>query len=158
MYSAWSTSWIGGIAVAIATFAGMALDLSTTSTPDPLSVSFIVLASLVLAFVVGGVMTMAVRIGLHLASCRYLALRFVLMIPVASLPILGTLATWPVETHALKLDMPTAQSSSIGFPLGFWLGIVGAFLIPVLVSYVAGLLARGAQVPPNKSLERTREG
>ncbi len=158
MYSAWSTSWISGIAAAIATVAGMAVQLSTSSTPDPFSVSFKIVSSLVVAFVVGGAMTIAVRIGLRLASCRSLAPRFVLMIPAASLPILATLATWPVETHALRLDMSTAQSSSIDFPTSFWLGIVGACLIPVLVSYVAGWLARGAQVPPNKSLERKREG
>ena len=145
MYSAWSTSWIGGIAAAMATVAGTVVQLSTISPLDPLPVSFVVVASLVLAFVVGGLMTTAVRIGLQLASCRYLDLRFGLLIPAASLPMLGTLATWPVETHALRLDMSTVQSSSIGFPLSFWLGIVGAFLIPVLVSYVAGFLARAAQ-------------
>jgi membrane protease YdiL (CAAX protease family) len=119
--------------------------------------SVMVVMSLGMASAVGIAMTIAVRSGLHLASCRDLSLRFVLIIPAVSLPMLGVLATWPVESHAIKLDLPSGQTSPIGPPFTFWLFIVVAILIPFLVSYVAGRLARGVQGPPNTSLERTRE-
>jgi membrane protease YdiL (CAAX protease family) len=124
-----------------------------------LPVSFIVVASLVVAIAVGIVMALAVRVGLHLASCSHLALRFALIIPGASLLIVGILASWPVETHAIKLDMPSGRTSPISPPLTFWLFIVAAILVPVVVSYTIGRLARAKQIPPpNHSLERTREG
>jgi hypothetical protein len=134
------------------------MQLSASLTPDPLPVSFIVVTSLVVALAVGIVMTLAVRVGLHLASCSQLAIRFALIIPGVSLLIVGILATWPVETHAIKLDMPSGRTSPISPPLTFWLFIVVAILMPVFVSYIIGRLARAKQgPPPNKSLERTRD-
>jgi hypothetical protein len=78
MYSASSTSWISGIAAAVFTAGAGALQLSASSTPDPLPASFIVVTSLVVALAIGVAMTIAVRVGLHLASCSHLAVRFAL--------------------------------------------------------------------------------
>jgi hypothetical protein len=159
MYSVSSTSWISGLAAAVVTAGAGAMQLSASSTPDPLPVSFIVVTSLVVALAVGIATTIAVRVGLHLASCSHLALRFALTIPAVSLSVVGILATWPVETHAIRLDMPSGRTSPSGPPLTFWLFVVVAILIPVLVSYIVGRLARAKQgPPPNKSLERAREG
>jgi hypothetical protein len=126
--------------------------------PDPLPVSFIVVTTLIVASAVGIAMTLAVRSGLQLASCSHLALRFVLVIPAASLLMLGILATWPVESHAIKLDLPSGQTSPISSPFTFWLLTVVLILIPILVSYVVGRLARRVRGRPDKSLERTGEG
>jgi hypothetical protein len=118
------------------------MQLSASSTPDPLPVSFVVVTSLVVALAVGIVMTLAVRVGLYLASCSHLALRFAVIIPGVSLLIVGILLTWPVETHAIKLDMPSGPTSPISPTLTFWLLIVVTILVPVLVSYIIGRLTR----------------
>ena len=157
MYSVWSTSWLSGIASALVTAGAGAMQLRASSTPDPLPVSFIIVASLVVAFAVGIAVALSVRGGLHLARARHLALRSVLIIPAVSLLLLGILATWPVETHAIRLDMPSGQTSPVAPPSTFWLFIVMAISIPVLVSYVVGRLARGKQgPPPEESVERAR--
>lgn len=157
MYSAWSTSCISGIVVAIVTAGAGAVQLGTSSTPEPLPVSFMVVTSLVVACVVGVVMTFGVRGGLRLASCRQLALPHAPSIPAVSLLLFGILAIWPVETHAIKIDMPSGHTSPLSPPSSFWLFVVVAILIPVLVSYFIGRVARGTQGPPGTSLERTRE-
>jgi hypothetical protein len=159
VYSASSTSWISGGVIAVATAAAGIMQLSASSTPDPLPVSFIVVTSLVVALVVGIAMAIAVRVGLRIASCGQLVARYAFLIPGVSLLIVGIFATWPVETHAIKLDVASGRASPLSPPLTFWLFIVAAISVPVFVSYVIGRLARAKQGPlPNRAFERTREG
>jgi hypothetical protein len=143
MYSAWSASLISGIVAAVAMAIGSAMQLNGSSTPDPLPVAFIVGGSAIAALVAGIVVAVAVRSGLLLARCRQLAVRFALIAAAVNVTVLGILATAPVETHAIKLDMPSGQSTPVEIPLTFWLTIVVALLVPVLVAYFVGRIAQG---------------
>ncbi len=95
------------------------------------------------ALFAGVLVVVAVRIGLLLALCRLLAVRFSLIIAAVNVTVLGILVTAPVETHAIKLDMPSRQSTPLEVPLTFWLTIALALLTPVLVAYCIGRIARG---------------
>src|SRR5262245_35199637 len=158
MYSARSTSWISGIAAAVAMAVGIDMELSATAIPEGPPVWVIAATSLVATSLAGGLMVMSVRAGLQLAGCRYLALKSALLIPTISVLLVGLLATRPIETHAVLIDMKSGQRSSNSLPASLWIAILAAILIPGVVSYVVGRLSRGSQVPPNNALERTRNG
>jgi hypothetical protein len=148
MYSAWFSAFISGIVAAVVMAIGGAMQLVDSSTPDPLPVAFIVGTSAIAALLAGSLVAVAVRCGLFLARCRQLAVRFALAVAVVNVAVLGILATVPVETHAIKLDMPSGTSSPVSnspveVPLFFWLTTVVAFLVPVLVAYIFGRIARG---------------
>jgi hypothetical protein len=157
MYSAWSTSWIAGIAAAVATAVGIAVEISTSSAPKVPPVWVMAAASLVVISLAGFVVALVGRGGLLIANCRHLALQSAISIPTIVLLAIGVLVTRPFESHAVLLDMKSGQSSSYTPPFAFWIATLGTILIPGVVSYVVGLLSRGGQVPPNKSLERTRD-
>jgi hypothetical protein len=99
-------------------------------------------ASAVAALISGIIVAVAVRSGLLLAGCREVAVRFALIIAGLNVVILGILGTRPIETHAVRLDMPSAQSGPPDIPVMFWLFIVGALLVPVVVAYIVGRVAR----------------
>lgn len=143
MNTAWSTSLISGVVAAVAIAIGSALQFMGSSTPRPLPVAFIVGASTIIALVAGIFIAITVRSGLLFARCRLLSGRSSLIIAVVNVAILGILATVPVETHAIKLDMPSGQNGSAEVPLAFWLTIVVALLVPFLISYVVGRMDRG---------------
>jgi hypothetical protein len=143
MYSAKFTALFCGIVAAAAIAIGIAVQLSGSTTPDPLPLSFTLGASAITALVAGIVIAVTVRGGLLLAGCRQLAVRFVLIIAVVNVTILGILGTWPVKTYAVVLDMPSGQSGPPVVPVTFWFFIVVALVVPVLVAYIVGRLARG---------------
>ena len=121
------------------------VQVTHSSTPDPIPFSFTVGASAIAALVAGMFVALAVRSGLLLAHCRQLPIRFVLIIAVVNVTILGILGTAPIRTHAIKLDMPSSQRGLIDVPVIFWLTIVVGLLIPVIVAYVVGRLARARE-------------
>ena len=123
MYSAWTTAFISGIVAVVAMAVGCAVQLISSSTPDPLPGAFIVGASAMAALLAGILVAVAVRSGLLLARCRQLAVRFSLIIAAVNVTVLGIVLTAPVETHAIKLDMPSRQGSPVEVPLSFWLTI-----------------------------------
>jgi hypothetical protein len=143
MHSAWSAAVISGIVAAVAMAVCSVIQLISSSTPDPLPVVFIVGASAIATLVAGIFIATAVRGGLLLAHCRQLTLRFSLIIAAVNVTVLGILGTAPVETHAIKLDMPSGQTGPVEIPIIFWLTIVVALFVPVLVAYVVGRIARG---------------
>jgi hypothetical protein len=143
MYSAWSAALINGIALAVAVAIGIVLQLARSSAPDPLPVDAIVGSFVVTALVAGILVVLTVRGGLLLARCRKLPLRSALFIAAVNVVVLAFLGTAPVETYAIKLDMPTPQASHVEVPLLFWLLILAAILLPALVAYVVGRIARG---------------
>ncbi len=142
MYAAWHAALASGIAIAAALVVGVGIQLVRSSTPDPLPVAFIVESFAITALVAGVFVTFAVRAGLLLARCRRLPLRFALIIAAINVTVLGILGTLPIETHAIRLDMPFAQSSHVAVPATMWLTIVSAILLPVAVAYFIGRLAR----------------
>jgi len=143
MYSAWSAALINGIAIAVALAIGIVLQLMSSSTPNPLPVAFIVGSFIVTALVAGILVVLTVRGGLLLARCGRLPLRFALVIAAVNVVVLGLVGTAPVQTYAIKLDMPTPQSSHVEVPLLFWLLIFAGILLPAFVAYVVGRIARG---------------
>jgi len=143
MYSPRSTALVSGIATAAAMAIGIAVQISRSSTPDALPPAFAVGASTISALIAGIVIAVAVRIGLLLASCRQLAVRFVLFIAAVNVVLLGILVCTPVKTHAIKLDLPSGQLSPPEAPITFWLTIVAALLVPVLLAYIVGRISRG---------------
>jgi hypothetical protein len=142
MYAAWHAALVSGIAIAAGLAVGVAIKLVRSSTPDPLPVAFIVESFAITALVVGVFVAFAVRVGLLLARCRRLPVRFVLIIAAVNVTVLGILGTLPVETYAIRLDMPSAQSSHVEVPATMWLTLVSAILLPVAVAYFAGRVAR----------------
>jgi len=142
MYSAKFTALFSAIVAAVAIAFCIAVQISNSSTPSPLPLSFIVGASSITALVAGVVIAVAVRIGLLLAGCRQLAARFVLITAAVNVMILGILGATPVKTHAIKLDLPSGQHSPLGIPVTFWLAIVVALLVPALVAYIVGRIGR----------------
>ena len=142
MYAAWHAALVSGIAITAALAVGVAIQLVRSSTPNPLPVAFIVESFAITALVAGVFVAFAVRGGLLLARCRRLPVRFVLIIAAVNVTVLGILGTLPVETHAIRLDMPSAQSSHVEVPVAMWLTIVSAILLPVAVAYFVGRLAR----------------
>jgi hypothetical protein len=145
-FGAWAASLISGAAAAGAMVFAAFNTLASSSTPDPLPAAFMVLSTVAVALMVGAVVVLAVRYGLHLASCRLLPARSTFVMAAVIVLILGVAATWPIETHVVVIDMPTSRSSSAGLPLAFWLPVVGVLLVPTLVSYVFGRLARDTPV------------
>ena len=143
MYSAWFVALISGIVAGVAVAIGTAMKFVGSSTPDPLPLAFIVGASAITALIAGALVAVAVRSGLLLARCRQLAVRFALIIAAVNVTVLGILGNAPITTHAVKLDMPSGQSSPVDIPLSFWLTIVVALLVPVIVSYIAARIAHG---------------
>ena len=142
MLSAWRAALGSGIAIAAALAIGIAIQLVRSSTPDPPPVAFIVESFAITALVAGAFVMFAVRGGLYLARCRRLPVRFVLGIAAINVAVLGILGSLPVETHAIRLDMPSAQSSHVEVPATMWLTIVSAVLLPVAVAYFVGRVAR----------------
>jgi len=151
MYSAWSASWVSGIAAAVATAAAIAVEVSKSSVPDLPPVWLLAATLLVVFSMVGGAVTLAVRGGLRVASCHRLTLRSVLSIPIISLLLMGVVATIPIETHAVMLDKNSGQSVSNAIPLAIWIGIFVMIVTPGLVAYVVGRVSRDSQVPPDKA-------
>jgi hypothetical protein len=143
MYSAWPAALISGIATAVAVPIGVVFQLTKSSTPDPLPVTFIVGSMAITALVAGVFIVLAVRGGLLLACCSRLPVGFALIIAAVNVAVFGILGAAPVETYAIKLDMPSSQSSHVEVPLLFWLIVVAAILVPVAVAYFAGRIARG---------------
>ncbi len=143
MYSPWFSALVSGIVAGLAIAAGSAIQFIGFATPEPLPVAFIVWASAIAAVVAGFFVSIAVRSGLLLARCRQLPVRFVLITAVVNVVVLAILGTTPVQTHAIKLDMPSAQSASVGISLSFWLMIVGGLLVPAFVAYCVARIARG---------------
>lgn len=147
MYSAWFSALISGIVAAIAVAIGGTARLIGSSTPDPLPVMFVVAASAVIALLAGALVAAAVRGGLHLARCRQLATRFALLIAAGNAVVLGILCAVPIQTHAIKLDMPSGPggpvaSGPVGVPSTFWITCAVALLVPVIVAYSFGRIAR----------------
>lgn len=142
MYSSWHAALVSGIAIAAALAVGIAIELVGSSEPDPLPVAFIVGSFAITALVAGAFVIFAVRGGLFLARCRQLPGRFALIIAAVNVTILGILGTTPIETHAIRIDMPPAQGSHVEVPITFWLTIVSMILIPVAVAYLVGHIAQ----------------
>jgi len=143
MYSPWFSALISGMVAALAMAAGSAIDLIGSTTPEPLPMAFIVGASAVAALAAGIFVSIAVRSGLLLARCRQLPVRLAFITAAVNVVLLGILFTAPIQTHAIKLDMPSAQRAPVGMPLSFWFMIVGGLLTPLLVAYFVGRIARG---------------
>jgi hypothetical protein len=143
MYSAWSAALINGIALAVSVAIGIVVQLTSSSTPDPLPVAFIVGSFVVTALVAGILVMLTVRGGLLLARCGQLPLRSALVLAAVNVVVLGFLGTAPVETYAIRLDMPAPQGSHVEVPLLFWLLILGGILLPTFVAYVVGRIAKG---------------
>lgn len=143
MYSAWSAALINGIALAVALAIGIVVQLTRSSTPDPLPVAFIVGSFVVAALVAGILVMLSVRGGLLLARCEQIPLRSALVIAAVNVVVLGFLGAAPVKTYAIKLDMPAAQGSHLEVPLLFWLLVLAGLLLPAFVAYVVGRVARG---------------
>jgi hypothetical protein len=142
MYSAKSASWISGLAGTAAAIAGKVVEFTTASVPTPPPLWFMATLSLAAGAFAGAVMTIAVRVGLHLARCGVLNLRYVLGVPGLSLLIVGFVVTRPMETHAAVIDVPSANDVSNALPPAVWAVMLSVALIPGLVSFVAGRLAR----------------
>jgi hypothetical protein len=142
MYSAKSASWISGLAAAAAAIAGMAVEFTTASVPTPPPLWFMAISSLAAGAAAGAIMTIAVRVGLNLARCGVLHLRYVLGIPVLSLLTVGFVVTRPMQTHVVRIDVPVANDVSNALPLAVWVVLLSVVLIPGLISFVAGQLAR----------------
>lgn len=142
MYSAWQASFVSGIAIAAALAVGVIIELVGYSAPDPLPVAFIVGSFAITALVAGVFVVFAVRGGLFLARCGQLPLRFALIIAAVNATVLGILGTTPIETHAIRIDMPSAQGSQVEVPIKFWLTIASMILIPVAIAYFVGRVAR----------------
>ena len=142
MYAAWLAALISGIAIAVALAVGVAAQLVRSSTPDPLPVAFIVESIAITALVAGVFVTFAVRGGLLLARRRQLPARFALIIAAINVTVLGILGTLPVKAYAIRIDMPTAQSSHVEVPVTMWLTIASAVLLPVAVAYFVGRVAQ----------------
>jgi hypothetical protein len=142
MYAAWHAALVSAIAIAAALAVGVAIQLVRSPMPDPLPVAFVVGSFAIAALVAGVFVAFAVRGGLFLARCRRLPGRLVLIIAAVNVTVLGILGTLPVETYAIRLDMPSAQSSHVQVPTTMWLTIVLAILLPVAVAYFVGRAAR----------------
>jgi len=142
MYSAWRTALISGIATAAAVAIAGVSQLLKSSTPDPVPVAFIVGAIAITAPVASIFIVLAVRAGLLLARCSHLTGRFALIIAAVNVTVLCILGTARVETYAIKLDMPSPQGSHVEVPLLFWLIVIAAVLMPVVVAYFVGRIAR----------------
>ncbi len=132
------TSFVSGVAAAVVIAIGSVLTIESSSTPEPLPLEFIVLATAVAALVSGVLMAFAVRGGLYLASSPPLAVGHALIIPAVSLVLMGILMTTPMQTQVLVLELPSREGSSVDASPAFWLTILGTFLIPVLVSCLVG--------------------
>ena len=143
MYSPWHSALLSGTVAALAIAASIALQIVGSTTPESLPVALAVSASAVAALVAGIFVSAAVRSGLLLARCQQLPVRFALITAVVNVAVLGVLGAAPVETQAIKLDMPSAQSTPVAIPHTFWLLLIGMFLVPVVVAYFAGRMARG---------------
>ena len=143
MYSAWSAALINGIALAVALAIGIVVQLANSSTPDPLPAASIAGPFVVAALVAGILVMLAVRGGLLLARCGQLPFRSALVIAAVNVVVLGFLGTAPVETYAIKLNMPAPQGSHVEVPLLFWLLILAGILLPTFVAYVVGRIAKG---------------
>jgi len=143
MFSAWPVALICGIVAAVAVAIGNAIQLAGSPMPDPMPAVLVAEASAGIALVAGIFVAVAVRSGLLLARCRQLAARSVLLLAMVNVAVLGTLALAPVKTHAIMLDVPSAQSNPYEVPLTFWIIIGLAILVPVLAAYVIGRIGRG---------------
>jgi hypothetical protein len=157
MYSVRSTSWISGAAFAVTTIAYIAFALSTSSMPEHTPLWVIAAASVVVALVIGSAMALVIRSGLHLAGRRHVSRLSAVAIPVISILVVGFLGTMPVETHAVLLDVGSAHVDQPRVPGSFWVALVVAVIAPGAVAFAIGRFSHAGQLPPNKSLERTRE-
>jgi|KBSMisStaDraftv2_1062788.scaffolds.fasta_scaffold07356_12 hypothetical protein len=156
MYSVRFTSWISGVAFAVTTIAYVAFALGTASMPEHLPTWAIAAVSVVAALAIGGAMAIVVCGGLHLARRHHVSRLSALAIPVISIFIVGFLGTRPIETHAVMLEVGSAPVDQPSIPRTFWLALVVGLITPGAVAYAVGRLSKAGQVPPNKSLERTR--
>jgi hypothetical protein len=142
MYSAWNTSLIGAVVLAAAIVIAGLVQMSRSSMPDPMSLSFAMGVLVFPALVAGVLAALAVRGGLFFARCRELAGRQVVVIAVVNVVILGILGAVPVESHAVRLDVPSSQRNPFEVPATFYLIIAAMLLAPVLVAYLVARFAR----------------
>jgi hypothetical protein len=73
----------------------------------------------------------------------------------AAAAVIALISSLPIETHAELIASPAALiGGKVSVPSAYLISLT-AFALPAMVAFVVGRV-RG--VPPNKSLERTREG
>jgi len=104
--------------------------------------------------VVAIVVALLTGLGLRLSRRSLLPSKaaFLLVVAVA---IIEFLATQPVVTHAVLANLPAPSSRPRDRMM--WIYFFGIATV-VAPAFMAFAVARIAGVPPNKSLERTREG
>src|SRR5262245_23360108 len=115
-HSAWLAALICGTVAAVGVAIGNAIQLAGSSMPDPMPAVLIAEVSAAIALVAGIFVAVSVLCGLLLARCRQLTVRSVLILSSANVAVLGTLALVSVETHAVKLDMQSAESNPYEVP------------------------------------------
>jgi hypothetical protein len=89
----------------------------------------------------------AFRIGFRLARLDDVTLKVVAITSAAYSGLLVLLVLWPVETHAVRLDMPVApEQSSVSLVMNVLLPVGGvvlaAFAFPLAVAFVAARVMR----------------
>jgi hypothetical protein len=68
--------------------------------------------------------------------------------------VIAFFSAFPIETHAELIDMPASlEDGAIPMRSGYLVGLA-ALVAPALIAFIIG---RMYGVPPNTSLERTRE-
>ena len=139
MWSAWRTSLLAGIAAGCAAvWPLMGTDVLYLSTMTGLIFVYVCLAT---------------RLGLWLSRRSRLTPKAALLV-LACAALAMFVAAQPIETHAVLSNLPhqsTAQTDAWS-----WIRLLGiiALAAPVIISFAVG---RVVGVPPNTSLERTRE-
>ncbi len=103
---------------------------------------------------VAGLMCLVTWFGLWISKRPHLS-----HVPALSVVCASTVAAFvlalPIETHAELVDLPGTQGDRpYSMPSAYVVSAV-AVVLPALIAFVVG---RAFGVPPNTSLERTREG
>jgi hypothetical protein len=100
-----------------------------------------------------GIICLVTRFGLWLSKRPNLALVSALGVASAS-AVIAFLFSLPIETHAELVDSPAVLEDQAYSMRSAYLISLVALVLPGLIAFVVG---RAFGVPPNTSLERTRE-
>jgi predicted membrane-bound dolichyl-phosphate-mannose-protein mannosyltransferase len=71
----------------------------------------------------------------------------------AATAVIAYLSAVPMQTHAEVVDMPAVQTAPISMTSAYLVGLA-VLVLPAIIAFVTG---RVFGVPPNTSLERTRD-